>query len=394
MRIAFVSHCRRKVGGAEVYLDSVLPAFARAGHEVAWLAETNPPSPRDPISCPSGAPQWTASELGQTQALQELWAWKPDIVYTHGLYDPAFEGTLVDIAPSALYVHNYYGTCISGDKLHSTAEPEVCEQRFGAACLLHYFPEHCGGRNPLTMWSKYRLQSRRLELMRHYSALITNSQHMVRELERHDLSAECIYPFTSADVSLVAKTSLKDDTIRLIFAGRMSSLKGGTYLITAAPEVQKILGKKVEVTLAGDGPDREEWQKLASARKGAQLTFEFPGWLSAAELQSELSKSHLLVFPSIWPEPFGLSGLEAGLLGVPTVAFAVGGIPEWLKDGVNGHLAPAPPNPKHLAETIAKALSDSEHYTQLRAGACREAHRYGLDDHIAQLTHIFERCAQ
>ena len=394
MRIAFVSHCRRKVGGAEVYLDSVLPAFARAGHDVAWLAETDPPSAREPISCPSDAPQWTASALGQTESLQQLWEWEPDLVYTHGLYDPELEGALLDIAPSVLYVHNYYGTCISGDKLHSTSTPHICEREFGPACLFHYFPERCGGRNPLTMWSKYRLQSKRLDLMRHYSALIANSQYMVGELERHELKAECVYPFTSANVSCVAKTSLNDDPIRLIFAGRMSSLKGGSYLIAAAPDVQQALKRNVHTTFAGDGSDRDEWYRLATARQNEQITFEFPGWLSAADLQGELAKSHLLVFPSIWPEPFGLSGLEAGFLGVPTVAFAVGGVPEWLKDGVNGHLAPAPPTPHELAVTIAKALSDTEHYNRLRAGACREAHRYGLDDHIAQLTQIFERCAQ
>ena len=47
----------------------------------------------------------------------------------------------------------------------------------------------------------------------------------------------------------------------------------------------------------------------------------------------------LLVVPSVWPEPFGLVGPEAAHHGVPSAAFAVGGIPEWLVDGVSGHLA-------------------------------------------------------
>ena len=47
--------------------------------------------------------------------------------------------------------------------------------------------------------------------------------------------------------------------------------------------------------------------------------------------------------PSIWPEPFGQVGPEAGLYGVPAAAFAVGGTPSWLTDGVNGRLAPGDP---------------------------------------------------
>ena len=394
MRVAFVNHSRRKVGGAEVYLDSVIPAFSRAGHTTAWLYETDPVSNREPISCPTPAPSWCVADLGSARSLDELRRWKPDILYTHGLLDPALEASFIDIAPSVLYVHNYYGTCISGDKLNSTATPHVCERKYGTACLLHYFPHHCGGRDPMTMWTRYRLQSRRLELMHRYRALVTNSEYMVRELARHGLRSECVYPFTGASTGTrVTPPAFSGDPLRLIFAGRMSSLKGGAYLLAALPDVQRSLQRKLHVTFAGDGPDRVKWQRTAAELQADALTFEFPGWLSAAELQSAIASSHLLVFPSIWPEPFGLSGPEAGLLGVPAVAFAVGGIPEWLHEGVNGHLAPAQPTAKELSQAIVKALSSESHFEELRSGACREAHRYSLDDHLAQLTRIFERCA-
>ena len=53
-----------------------------------------------------------------------------------------------------------------------------------------------------------------------------------------------------------------------------------------------------------------------------------------------MKASRLLVVPSVWPEPFGSVGMAAARCGVPAAAFAVGGIPQWLHDGVNGHLAP------------------------------------------------------
>ena len=391
MRIAFLSQSRRRIGGTEAYLDAVLPAFCRAGHSVAFICENDSHAQPGLIASPEGSATWCASSLGIPQVLQELARWKPDIAYAHGLANPDFEDAILGIAAGVLYVHNYYGTCISGEKSHSTATPRICQRRFGPACLLHYFPDHCGGRSPFTMWSQYRLQARRLQLMSRYRALVTNSQYLVRELAQHNLQAQCVYPFTGGDTrDRTVPPAFESDPLRLIFAGRMSSLKGGKYLLHAAVVVQRILQRKLHVTLAGDGTDRGEWARLSAQLQNNNLTFEFLGWLSPPELQSAIARSHLHVLPSIWPEPFGLSGLEAGLLGVPTVAFAVGGIPEWLKENVNGHLAPTPPTPEGLAAAIVSSLANAEHYQQLREGACAEAQHYSLTDHIARLTTIFE----
>src|SRR3954468_1681936 len=255
MRIAFVNHSRRKVGGAEVYLDSVIPAMAHAGHEIACLHEDNSEyAGRELISVPDGTPAWSTETLGRQQALEKLKVWRPDVCFTHGLHDTELEAGVVALGRSALYVHNYYGTCISGTKTHNTSSPTTCERRFGAACLAEYFPKHCGGNNPLTMWHLYRLQSRRLDITRRYRVLIANSDHIVRELARHDLTSERVYyPLISpGEVQLSARTLGSE--LRLIFAARMTSLKGGQYLLAALPDVQQRLQKKLHVTFAGDGP--------------------------------------------------------------------------------------------------------------------------------------------
>ena len=78
--------------------------------------------------------------------------------------------------------------------------------------------------------------------------------------------------------------------------------------------------------------------------------------LSAA-LSAQMRESRLLVVPSVWPEPFGSVGMAAARYGVPAAAFAVGGIPQWLHDGVNGHLASAtPPTSASLADAVIRCL--------------------------------------
>ena len=392
MRIAVVNRSSRKIGGVEVYLDYVIPALADAGHKLALLYECDPIQQRKPISLPTSSPSWKVEELGRGQVLAHLREWRPDICFVHGLRDTALESEIVDCAPSVLYVHNYYGTCISGNKAVVGESIAPCTRKFGASCLIHYFRDRCGGSNPLTMWDLYRRQSHRLRSMRRYRALVGDSLHMVGEMERHGLTAECLYyPLVPPLLSAPPK-SATDATLHILFAGRMTHLKGGQHLLAALPQIQARLERKLFVTMAGDGPDRSTWERLAQDSRSDRIYVEFPGWLEGEKLHQAIAKSHLLAYPSLWPEPFGLSGLEAGFLGVPTVAFPVGGIPEWLIENVNGHLAALPAGPATLAEAIIHALSNPHHYDDLCQGARMRSVSYPPDRHLAQLSKIFKRC--
>ena len=87
-------------------------------------------------------------------------------------------------------------------------------------------------------------------------------------------------------------------------------------------------------------------------------------------------------------------GVQAALEGLPAAAFTVGGIPAWLADGVNGHLAPGdPPTAEGLAQAIIKCLGDSEHYLNLCSGAAKMAGRFTVQEHIAELVRRLESAA-
>jgi glycosyltransferase involved in cell wall biosynthesis len=167
-------------------------------------------------------------------------------------------------------------------------------------------------------------------------------------------------------------------------------------LIDALPRVSAALDAPVSLAMLGDGLARPEWEARAKRllARNRNIRIEFAGWLTGSELASVARSSHLHVMPSIWPEPFGRSGPELGSMGLPTAAFAVGGIPEWLRDGANGFLAPGdPPTSGGLAEAIVRCLSDDATYARLRAGAIESARRFRLDAHIDELTGIFGEAA-
>src|SRR5260370_19898418 len=174
-----------------------------------------------------------------------------------------------------------------------------------------------------------------------------------------------------------------------LFLGRMTALKGPDVALRAASHASASLGRPISVVLAGDGPDRPALERRArELGGGGQLAVAFPGWVDAPAREALLSRASLVVVPSIWPEPFGLVGLEAAQFGVPAVAFAVGGIGEWLADDVNGCAVPASAGAAGLGRAIARVLGDRATHARLGSGARAAASRMSADAHVAQLERV------
>jgi glycosyltransferase involved in cell wall biosynthesis len=244
------------------------------------------------------------------------------------------------------------------------------------------------------MWRQYRLQADRLALLRRYSVILTHSEHMKAEIARHGLDARVV-PFPVEHGAQIGSAPASGRW-RLLYAGRMDELKGGALLLDALAEVTAASRKPVHVTFAGDGPRRQEWEGRARMIEAAvpALTIDFPGWVTQDLMNSLMHDADLLVVPSLWPEPFGSIGPQAAQHGVPAAAFDVGGISQWLEDGVTGHLAPAdPPTPAGLADAISKCLAGTDHHSDLRTGARKMATRFTMERHLPPLIESFERIA-
>ena len=395
MRIAIANWSGRRAGGVEGYLEALGPALMQAGHEVSFVSEATAPVDRAPIDWPSRGPAWCVEESGPEQVLSALRKWRPDVLHLHAIHDVNFEERLQELAPTVFFAHQYHGTCVSGTKTWSFPSPRVCTRRFGPPCLLHFYPHRCGGLSPLTMARDYRVQARRLELLRRYRFIATHSNHMREEYIRHGFTSERVrkIPFLLRPFASTNRAAADPRQWRLLFVGRMERLKGGHILLEALPRAQARLDRPLHLTLIGDGRERGPWEQAAGHARATEprLTIEFAGWLDPLAVDRRYATADLLVMPSLWPEPFGQAGPEAGQFGVPAAAFAVGGIPEWLQDGANGHLAPGdPPTADGLADAIVRCLQPAARPRLMRCAA-ELAARYLPIHHIPALTEIFER---
>jgi glycosyltransferase involved in cell wall biosynthesis len=392
MRILIATSHRNLVGGVEKYLQDILPCLVERGHQLALLYEFAFDPAAEPIDAPRlDLPFCGTEESGAASGLSFVRDWKPDVVYSQGLENAGLQSVLLNEYPTVLYAHNYVGTCASGEKCHAFPGSEPCDRQFGPACLALYFPRRCGGLNPGTMWKMYqRAAERNLQLPR-YAAILVASAHMRREFARHGVEAERIHlaplpnPNEAEQFHAPAKPSARSN---LLFLGRATRIKGAADLLKAIPLAEKQMGRPLAVTVAGDGPQRKRLEDFASRN---QLRAEFTGWIRSSQKADIISKADLLVVPSLWPEPFGLVGIEAGTYGVPAVAYDVGGISDWLIPGYSGELAPGnPPTVEGLAAAICRALSDPSHYADLSRGAREVAGRFTLAAHLSQLENTLE----
>lgn len=389
MRVVIATRHLSVVGGAETHLRSVLPLLQGQGYELALLHEYAPQPGKATLADDLRHVPIMQATTDVAATLRQVQSFAPDLIYSHGLDAVALESALVREFPAVLFLHNYDGLCISGTRSHQRPAVAPCERPFGAGCLLAYFPCRCGGKNPLTMWSMFQLQRSRLQNLHRYAAVLTASQHIARTCRLSgvaEASTVVVPLFPTGIERLPSAPQPRPISGRLLFVGRLVPQKGLDRLIAAVPEVTRQLGLPLQITVAGDGPDRGSLERLAQEQ---QVSLTFTGWLSPQSRNEFMAASDLLVVPSLWPEPFGLVGIEAGCVGVPSVAYSVGGIPEWLSPGVNGELVAAGDlSASALATAICRALGDPVHWQRLRAGAWEQSLTWTAAAHVTRLTGI------
>lgn len=119
----------------------------------------------------------------------------------------------------------------------------------------------------------------------------------------------------------------------LAFLGRISPEKRPDRAIRIAVRA----GTKLKIAAKIDKVDREYFEsqiKPLLKRPG----IEFIGEISESEKSSFLGNALAYLFPIDWPEPFGLTMIEAMACGTPTIAFNCGSVPEVVEDGVTGFI--------------------------------------------------------
>jgi len=169
----------------------------------------------------------------------------------------------------------------------------------------------------------------------------------------------------------------------VLFVGQVIRGKGVDLLLQALAEIPG----DWHATIVGTGNHLETCRAL-SETLGIAARVTFAGWVPHRALEPYYASAAVCVVPSRWPEPFGMVGVEAMARGRPVIGFAVGGIPDWLDDGVTGILVPEA-DTAALGAAIADLLADPARAHALgRAGTLRVRERFQPDQYLDRLMQI------
>lgn len=301
---------------------------------------------------------------------------KPDIIHLNNTHYPSQYSFLNRYAPVIQTVHDFFNCCNTVLKMLPDG---ICDDPLGISC----FKNKCI--SPVSVMELWRFKTKYInrEAMKKFQKLLVTTPYMKETL---------IYNGFREDNVQVMPLFVEDwgtNTISgeniIIYAGRLAKEKGVIHFI----HMLKALSVNFRAFIIGDGPQREECENLASL-VGLDKKVEFTGFLNRSEIKDYFAKASVAVIPSLWPEPFCLVGLEAMSCSKPVVAYSVGGITSWLRDGYNGYLVPRG-DIIGLARRVEAVLNNQKASEDMgRNGRSLFVKKFSKTAHLNNLVSVYE----
>lgn len=163
----------------------------------------------------------------------------------------------------------------------------------------------------------------------------------------------------------------------LAFAGRIHPEKGPA----AAVEVARRTGRQLRVAAKIDPLDADYYRVVIEPLFAA-CDVEFLGELGEHDKPEFFAGAAATLFPSDWPEPFGLVMIESMAAGTPVIALRRGSVPEVIVDGVTGF----------ICDDLDQMADAVGHLADIDPAACRRhASCFSQATMCARYERVYER---
>ena len=200
---------------------------------------------------------------------------------------------------------------------------------------------------------------RREELWARASVFLCISEFMRNKALEQGFPADklCLH-YTGTDLNLFHSQPQPRDPNLILFVGRLVEKKGCAHLLDALAGV-RAQHPAVRLVVIGTGP-LESALRQRVATEG--LPCEFLGMQAAPVVRDYMARARVFCVPSVAAangdsEGLGMVFAEAQAMGTPVASFRHGGIPEVVRHGINGLLAPEGES-EALASNLLQLLQD------------------------------------
>jgi glycosyltransferase involved in cell wall biosynthesis len=403
MKILYLNNFCYLRGGAEKVLFEECRIFRKAGNQVAIFSRSNdkndqsefneffPPridtdQIRLKLSSIRSFKELIYSKESRAGLREVIKRFNPDIAHAHNIYGRLSVSVLDELQeariPVVMTLHDFKLICPSYLML---SRGRVCEE-----CKGHKYYRavrnrcHKGSLMASAIYALETLINHALDKYGPVSYFISPSRFLKEKFVEFGWDPERI-AYIPNFVVFEDKDQPTVPGEYLLYLGRLSMEKGVRTLLEAC----KGLEGKVKLKIVGDGPERRELQKIASAHA---LPVEFTGFLGGEMLRDAVAQARAIVMPSEWYENAPLSLLESFANAKPVIGARIGGIPEMIDEGINGFLF-EPGNVEGLTDRIKtiSALPDRKIVEMGRAAREKVEKAFTPERHFEQLMSLYRR---
>lgn len=297
----------RLYGGIERVIDMLARGLAERGHRVTLFAHRDSDTAGRLVTYPSTSPSHPLGVLVNTLSIARLAAMQPDVIHSFGRL-----ATLAPLLPLGL--------------------PKIMSYQ----------------REPTL--SQVRLAAR---LARRGTMSFTGCAEHIAAMMRPFAPSAAIFNGVPMDTYTFRSTVEEDAP--LVFLGRLERIKGAHTAIAVA----QASGRRL--VIAGNVPPEAQGYFDAEVQPHLSERITYVGPVDDAQKNDLLGGALAFLMPIEWEEPFGIVMAEALACGTPIVGTPRGSVPEVVRDGVNGFIAP---DVAGMAEAVGRVST-------LSRAACR-----------------------
>jgi glycosyltransferase involved in cell wall biosynthesis len=388
MKIFQINNYLEHKGGTEQSMLELTDALEERGHQLGFIyhAKThktlsfpNRPAYHLPVLEAKVWPEarWLAKLV---RIMKEE---KVEVVILQNVFNLWTVALLSRLVPTVRFVRSHEMYCMG---LNRTAEGflEECSIPHSYTCIRNCRQDLL---YPLRV-VLYLYRKAEIRVNRGLERLLVTSRYMRRNLLLNGFleeKVEVVPPFLNFQVTGPPPSSNRI----ALFVGRLEEIKGTKLL----PEIAGLLPNGAKLMVVGDGELKDELQQaVADGELKDRLLFR--GRLNGEELLRAYSDARVIIFPSIWQEPFGRVGIEALAMGRPVVAFDVGGVRDWLTHGETGFLVPRGDVQK-MAEFASLLLENGDLASKMgRKGHERARTLFDREQAVSRLEQILTTAIQ
>jgi glycosyltransferase involved in cell wall biosynthesis len=381
MRILFLNSYQTVYGGAERLLFDTAIELVQRGHKVSLVIAHDDRRSPNPEVWPAQVNRYYVPEL--TIPLTDQYAYQkmrnaeayrqtlrylqdiidiesPDVVHVHNFPRVEVLQEIRVAVPIVRTIHSYENLC--GNQLKRLPDGSICNHKLGTACL-----RNCGAQ---ASFKARRVRAENRFMRTRFAKVLAVSSYVREVLLLNGFDERRIRVLNNFTRLTPEPMDVAEENA-VLYAGRMTAEKG---LLELVESISLTRTKPKLVVIGKDGVlGRSSYCRQVIAAAGERgVAIELQSWRNGDELRRAYQRVKAVAFSSVWPEPFGLVGIEAMMQARPVVAFDCGGVRDWLEHGETGLLA-SHRNLRAYAEALDQLLSNDELRQLMGARAQRTA---------------------